>query len=81
MVPLAIDQLSKGRVALNEHVCIQWNFETVTELGDALGLVLSAAIGKKYKRDAVALKMAESVLGSRESFGAAEKDPIYAAEA
>lgn len=70
--------VGEGRVALDEHACGEGDVELGAQVGDALVLVLAAAIGEQDEGDAVLLEVGERLVGAREGVGAADEDAIDA---
>lgn len=68
----AVDELRKGGVALHEEVGVEGDAEAGAELGDAVGFVLAAAVGKEDEGDAVGLEVLEGFAGAGEGLGAAD---------
>ena len=69
-------EVGKGRVGLHDHRGVEWDGEFGGEFGDALGLMLTAAVGEEDEWDVVLLEVGEGFRGAGNGCGGAEEDAI-----
>ena len=59
-------------MALDEHVCIQWDVEAFADVVHALGFGFAAAVCEEDERDALGLEVGEGTAGVGKGGGRAE---------